>query len=96
MLPFDSEFSEPHAKIRRGCGSNNEAGHISKNKDRFRVQHHFWKLSWQVVPKIGFTNAVYVGLLVLVPLQEISVAVAAGRVSLDTDSMPGWLSILFL
>lgn len=89
MLPFDSEFADPHAKGSRGCGSNpsNEAGHISRNKDRFKVQHHFWKLPWQVVPKIGFADAVYVGLLVLVPLQEISVAVAAGRVTLDTDRM---------
>lgn len=90
MLPFDSEFSDPRAKVRGGWGSNpsNEAGHISRNKDIFRVQHHFWKLPWQVVPKTGFANAVYVGLSVLVPLHENSVAVAAGRVTLDTDSMP--------
>lgn len=66
MLPFNSEFSDPCAKVRGGWDSNpsNEAGHISRNRDRFRVQHRFWKLPWQVVPKIGFANVVYVGLSV--------------------------------
>ena len=38
--------------------------------------------------KLDFADAVHVDLSVLFHLQESSVAAAAGRVTLETDSMP--------
>lgn len=88
LLLFHTEFSDSRAKAGDGWGSSpsNEADHVTRNRGGFSTSSG--SFPEMVISKLGFADAVYMDLSVLFPLQENSVAVAAGRVTLETDSMP--------